>query len=433
MSQADFDIVAEWFLRGVPDLDAVLPADTLPTTCLPGVSSDMQDHIDDMATMGWGAVNEAAGMLMHGCAGATSPAGCLASEPLASSTAFGATWETIPGGVPGARLRVLFTTSYDSAYWTRSSVDGRFVSHGAASGARLRFIDLQSDRVIGGNALYDPAFFPDGSGFMVQGSGGARICEQSVLTTGMPTMLSFTETGCTSGAGIGLYEHVGASLSGGDYWAIDGSAVYDNGGQGVTRSDPAATFGAGANADITLMVNDATGFRITGTERVATPYEGDAVLSHSNRLIVTRSAGTTGHIGFVVRRVDATGSGATLSIALPEIARYCATGGKPAFSFDERWLVYHHYIGDDGADAIELGYTGLSDPGFSGYRTRGAANVYMIDLRTGANIRITNMGPGQYALFPHFRSDGWIYFIVRTESSTPEHVVASDAALLYTP
>jgi hypothetical protein len=40
------------------------------------------------------------------------------------------------------------------------------------------------------------------------------------------------------------------------------------------------------------------------------------------------------------------------------------------------------------------------------------------------------MNPGQYALFPHFRSDGWIYFVVRTVDSQDEVIVASDAALV---
>ena len=56
--------------------------------------------------------------------------------------------------------------------------------------------------------------------------------------------------------------------------------------------------------------------------------------------------------------------------------------------------------------------------------------MYLVDMRNGAQYRVTNMGPGQYALFPHFRSDGWLYFVVRTESATPEHIVASDAPLL---
>jgi hypothetical protein len=116
-----------------------------------------------------------------------------------------------------------------------------------------------------------------------------------------------------------------------------------------------------------------------------------------------------------------------VSLTAPVIGRYCGTGAKGHISFDERWFVYHHYITD--ADATELGFTGPDDPAFAAYRTRGAANSYLVDLRTGTRTRITNMQPGQYALFPHFRSDGWIYIIVRTAGATPEHVVASDAAL----
>ena len=43
--------------------------------------------------------------------------------------------------------------------------------------------------------------------------------------------------------------------------------------------------------------------------------------------------------------------------------------------------------------------------------------------------RITTMGAGQYALYPHFRSDGWIYFLVRDHDTAKEYVLASDAAL----
>jgi hypothetical protein len=39
------------------------------------------------------------------------------------------------------------------------------------------------------------------------------------------------------------------------------------------------------------------------------------------------------------------------------------------------------------------------------------------------------MQPGQRALFPHFRSDGWLYFLVR-DRTLPERIVASDAGLV---
>ena len=122
-----------------------------------------------------------------------------------------------------------------------------------------------------------------------------------------------------------------------------------------------------------------------------------------------------------------------LADARAEVARYCVQGAKPAISYDERFAVYHHYIGGGAsadADARELGFTGASDPGYAMYASRGAANVYLVELATGRTTRVTHMGPGQYALFPHFRSDGWIYFLIRTPAAAAEHVIASDAALL---
>jgi hypothetical protein len=70
------------------------------------------------------------------------------------------------------------------------------------------------------------------------------------------------------------------------------------------------------------------------------------------------------------------------------------------------------------------------DPGFAPYKTKGAANLYLLELATGAVVRITNMQPGQYALFPHFRSDGWIYAAIRDTTAGHEYMVASDAALI---
>ena len=40
------------------------------------------------------------------------------------------------------------------------------------------------------------------------------------------------------------------------------------------------------------------------------------------------------------------------------------------------------------------------------------------------------MAPGQYALFPHFRSDGWVYYEVRIPGRGGEVVAATNAALL---
>jgi len=327
---------------------------------------------------------------------------------------------------------VLHTTDYESAWWTRTSPDGRFISHGAARVPHLRFIDLQTDRVFGGDGLYDTSFFPDGSGFAIQGSSrGPRLCAQSVLTTGMPTTLSFMEVGCSAGTGIGLYEHLATSLDGADYFAIAGTATYDNGGHSPTLTDPITDFPASANSDITMIVNTGTTFMVGSRFTVRHPYEGDARISPSSLTFLTRQAGATRQEGYVLRALNITGTGAARVVTTPEIGRYCINGAKPEFSYDERWMVLHHYVGD--ADAVSLGFTGPADPAFAPYRTLGSANVYLVNLATGAQYRVTNMPAGQYALVPHFRSDGWIVFIVRQQGTIPEHMAASDAALLAPP
>jgi hypothetical protein len=154
------------------------------------------------------------------------------------------------------------------------------------------------------------------------------------------------------------------------------------------------------------------------------------VISPSSRLLVSRLAGPdTTQRGYVLRKVKTTTNpDGSLNVTAPEVGRYCMHGAKPNFSFDERWMVIHHYVED--ADATELGFTGPNDPAFQAYRDKGSSNLYLVDLLTGARTRVTKLKPGQYALYPHFRSDGWIYFIVRTLGEQGEHIVASDAALV---
>jgi hypothetical protein len=144
--------------------------------------------------------------------------------------------------------------------------------------------------------------------------------------------------------------------------------------------------------------------------------------------MVSRLSGPSSEqLGYVVRKVTATQNGTGYTVTAPEVARYCVQGAKPAISFDERFMVTHHYVDDD--DATDLGFSSAADPGFADYKSKGAANIIVVDLTTGARTRVTTMAPGQYALFPHFRSDGWIYFDVRTNGNG-EHIVATDAALM---
>ncbi|HLL24624.1 MAG TPA: hypothetical protein VK427_20975, partial [Kofleriaceae bacterium] len=141
MTQGQFDILAEWYVRGLPMLDQTLPADPAPTVCTPNISSEVAPHVTAMKTTGWRAVNTANQMAMHGCGTATDPKLCLATVPLASAQPYGVGWD-----VPGqGRLRVLADVDYRSSYWTRSSPDGRFVGHGVQNVAGSYILDLQRD------------------------------------------------------------------------------------------------------------------------------------------------------------------------------------------------------------------------------------------------------------------------------------------------
>jgi hypothetical protein len=362
---------------------------------------------------------------MHGCAAAANPRTCLSAYPRASERAYGAGWESLPG----ATLRVLRENRYVSTFWTRSSADGRFVAHGTWGESTAAIVDLLEDRAIPADALWDPGFFPDNSAFVFQGTDrGASFCEQSVLTSS-PAHITFSEPGCSGTSDVGLYQHVGAALGGGDYWVVDGLFADDDGGHDVTLKDPGADFGGDAQIRLTPMVHTGNQFEPGATIRVDAPYEGDSVISPSSRLLVSRVPGSDGtQIGYTMRRVDATPGPTGYSVQTPEIARYCLRGGKPSFSYDERWMVIHHYVGDEDAD--DLGFSGPGDPAFATYQAQGSSNIYLVDLLTGAVTRLTKMKPGQYALYPHFRSDGWLYFIVRTLDSATEYMVASDAALL---
>ncbi|MEZ4394716.1 MAG: hypothetical protein R3A48_26885 [Polyangiales bacterium] len=391
------------------------------------INPEVEAFVRENTANNWAVLNRSRNMMMFGCAGAARPQDCLADRPEPGDDDIGAGRSAIAG----AHLRVLVTTPNRSTYWTRSSPDGRFIARGT------RMYDLQrSVEMPAMGAMYDPAFFPDASGFSYQP--GGRLCPMSMLTTGEPTSLAITGAGseCT-GSSVSLYQHLGVSLSGEDYWASSaGTAAWDDGGRSVQltetrRNEP---WTATARVSLSLMSNTGSGFRFVSSRNVTTPLQGDAVVSPSGRALMTRYVDEAGaYQGYVLHRLAATRNGNAINAEITELARYPLQGAKVAFSYDERYVVYHHYLGggahaDD--DARELGFTDAGDSGFAGYASMGASNIYILDLLTGRSTRVTTMQPGQYALFPHFRSDGWIYFLVRTLGMARESVIASDAALI---
>ncbi|HVV85698.1 MAG TPA: hypothetical protein VHE35_21715 [Kofleriaceae bacterium] len=419
LTQDEFDIVAEWFARGLPDLDQVLTENPPPGDCTPDIEPDVAAHTTDMQTAGWRALNRDANLAMFGCAGAATPLDCLATYPLATTMPWGMGWGDAQ---PTTKLRILYQYSYNSSYWTRSSPDGRFVAHGGGPQGGSSIIDLQLDRRIQAQAMYDPGFFPDDSGFVFQGS-AHPWCRMNVLTAG-PQSVTFNEPDCSSVNVVGLYQHVGA-VQGGDYWAVAGEFVSDNG-----NGEPAANFGTTSESQLTPMIWTGTAYQPRPEINVQTPNEGDMVISPSATLLMGRTASASGQNGFTLHALRATPNGNSYTVSTPMIGRYCVRGGKPAFSYDERWVVYHHWV--EPADFMDLGFASANDPAFTALVSAGTSNIYLMDLTTGTSTRITNMAAGQRALFPHFRSDGWIYFVVKhVPAAGSEVVAASDAALVF--
>lgn len=420
MDQSEFDVVAEWFVRGQPLLDELVPV-IGPTDCTPTIGPEVSPLVTDLATTGWRAVNETNLLSMYGCAGAATTLDCMNDQPTPADRAYATSWEVAPG-----TMRILSEMpGYTSSYWTRSSADGRFVAQGGGDGAGgSTIIDLLDDHHIGVDAAYDPGFFPDNTGFVFQGFSSHNICAQSILL-GHPTSISMATNPKCNGTTIGLYQHLGRRV-GSDYFAISGDFVSDNGGFG---EDPWAYFGAGESAQILPMVFDGNNYTQHTATSIPLDFEGDAVISPSTRMMITRQGDASGkQTAYILHAINATPSGSTYVIDAPQIGSYCGSGGKPAFSYDERWVVYHHVLDPNSdADAIDLGYADHFDPGYQPYRTQGASNIYLMDLLNGARVRITHMGPGQFAYFPHFRSDGWIYFLER--DSSRETIVGTDYAL----
>ena len=445
-TQDEFDIVAEWFTRGTPSLFELVPEDS-GQGCQARLAPELISHVTDMATLGWRARAAELSLLMFGCAAGQAGAECLQDFPVARSEEYGTGWDVLDG----TSIRILWdNTASPTHFWSRSSPDGRYIASGLvrqnASNYFGQFVDLERGVVIDANFSYDPTFFPDGSGFMVQRGATADVggiavtCEMSVLSAD-PASLSGQEPECSSvESEIGLYEQLARSLSGDDYWVLYGSYGDDEGGFRPVLDNPPAAFATASTTLLRPMINQGGSFLAGTPVALPTPLQGDPVLSPSGRLLITRVKGpeqtrtidgssvvTAEQSGYSIHLITTDDTGGTWTASASDVGQLCLTGGKPVLSFDERWAVLHHYV--TAADATELGFTGETDPAFAAYRELGASNLYLVDLTNGDARRITNMRAGQYALYPHFRADNWIYFVVRT-TDMQEYFAASDAALL---
>ncbi|MEM6992599.1 MAG: hypothetical protein AAF721_18950 [Myxococcota bacterium] len=395
LSQREYAVLTKWFGSGLESLDSTLKETPPPEKCNESLDTTaIAAHLDEMRFEGWGAINEENGLTPFGCAAGADASACLTSYPERT--------EKWGYGNNGDKIRELTQLDFTTSFWTRSSADGRFVGNGGGNDVRSTITDLQTGKSIGVDAAYDPGFFPDNSGFIYQGAtGGAGICAQNMLLS--DDHVSFDEPQCIKASGINLYQHVARGINGGDYFVINSQFTSDSGDDAV---DPVANFGENATMKFTPMLFDGSQYKPLDQVIVRSPFEGDSVLSPSGRLVASRLAGPGGKAhGYVVRRVKANTTTTGYEIDIDdELATVCSPGAKVNFSFDERFMVTHYYEDD-------------------------VANLLLIDLATGVRTQITDMPAGHKALFPHFITNGWIYFLAQGPSGE-RWVMASDAAIL---
>jgi hypothetical protein len=406
LNAREFAVVAKWFIdEDVSHLNELLPEVPPPATCEEveaqySLTNDvpwLENHLYDMEFDGWGARNTENGINMFGCTG-SDPLDCFDGDFTEL-----ADWKH--ESVSTSRVVEVRDLGFDTSYWMRSSADGRFVGNGGGSknGFRATITDLVTGQDIGVRGSYDPGFFPNNDGFIMQGS-GAGLCGQSVLTQAdaIEDGIDFSEPGCTNAEGINLYQHVAVNTDGGDYFVINSEFTSD---PGSASEDPEAAFYEGSTMKFSPMVFDGSDWTQKEAVVVDSPYEGDSVLSPSGKMVISRFAGPGGEsLGYMIRKVDAfPNAQGSYDIDISQPVQFlCTPGAKANISFDERYSVTHHYEDD-------------------------TANLYVTDILTGETHQVTDMPAKTFALFPHFRSDGWIYFLASGPDG--DKAVATDAVL----
>ncbi len=439
LSKEDVAKVDQWSKDGRPFLYELMGNVEYPTTCTPFISSKLLDHINEMKLSGWEARNKEAGVMMFACSN-NDALSCFNQKnarnedifPMASNTLVGRTWQQ---DFPNSQMKIVHKLDYNTNYWMRTSADGRFVGNGLSSKTSLNAVitDLQglltpahSGRNILVDSNYDPSFFSDNSGFMFQGS-GTGICRQHVLNDTRVTTIDWTHPACsrTGDHSVGLYQSVGSSLNGDDLIAVTGNFESNSGGS----TDYDQPFNSQETARVKMIAYNGSRYQTVGNKSINMPFQGDFALSPSGKLLIARLTGADEHfepvyLGYNIYSLATEKVDGDIAVETEKLATICHAGRKSNMSFNERFLAY--YMPVRVGDWVELGFSSATDPEFINM-VDNSGNVFIFDFMTGINRRVTRMAPGQFAQFPHFRSDGWLMFMVQGQD---RYVVASDAALV---
>jgi hypothetical protein len=362
------------------------------------------------------------------------------------------------GGVRLIRIKDLNTKN--TAFWTRSSPDGRFVGNGVVGPAANNsnnpdmfgiIDDLKVGKTIRVEAAYDPGFSPDNQWFtfhgLHQGNDGVVFCPTSMLQGNVTDIDPGSDPRCITQAQMGdvkieEYHTIATSLDQPFEFVSQGAWENDNGGnatQGVYNGSRVI------NAQAAFGQNTLNIYSFNETDKTVAlskqfgnlTNQGDFMMSPSTQMVVARFGapnGTTA-LGYKIHLLNASFSGNTVSdVADADGGTICNTdasgklvfgSAKTQFSLDERFIVTHNFNprytpanGDDNREA------------------QSSSDVWIYDLLTGKSMQVTQTPVGVYALYPHFRADGWLYFLVRDRSqcpsgtNCPDSIVATDVGLI---
>jgi hypothetical protein len=444
LTAAKFETILTWFEKGTPLVHELIP-EVRPTQCVEDLTA-LRQRTSQFKSKTWAAANQNRHLPMFACpapvdGAPVSPTQCFTQKidgkdvfPNSANVDFARTW-----GQDGSTVRVLRQLSSANSYWLRSSADGRFAMTGGGNSGGAQAIDLLATlqggkRDIGLQASYDPDFWPDNKAFMFQG--GTKFCAQSLLEKATTTLVTFGEQECSNlSSASGLYQTVGQTVddnSLGDRFIVFSDWVGDAGSYSASAKDTQPRGGSSSSVNIYTAVAMGTdveqGYKVNGPAyKVDTPYRGDTMMGRSGHLLGNRWAygqaadGTTAW-GYAIEKLDYRIVGGQYQFNMSPLGNICMKGNKANFSFDERFLATHHY--NEPSD-----FTSSDDPA---YRQKGSSDIYVADFITGKKQRVTKMGPGQFAIYAHFRSDGWLYFLAVDNNTNRYYVAASDWAIRQT-
>ncbi len=496
LTASEYETVLTWFQKGLPRVDEIIREERptvcvdkfddlrARTIAVKNQTWAAKNKSNRLAMLGCAAPNPDAPASATTCFGQQRDGKDI--FPKAADSTFARGW-----AADGSTIRVLRQFSNPNSFWVRSSADGRFVATGGGRGGGAQAMDLLATlegkpaRDIALQASYDPDFWPDNKAFMFQG--GTKFCAQSVLAKPTTTSVSFTEPECSSlSAASGLYQTVGQVVgdnSIGDRFILYSIWAGDSGQYTSQARDTKPRAGADSGIKIFTAIaqgNDVEeGYQVSGNGfDINTPYRGDTMMGRSGKILGSRWAyeapegpvvpgvagaecapsciwsaqcanvtpgaslvctargescstgnlcqprGPVGPVasGYAIEKLDYQVIDGKYRFTTSSLGNVCLKGNKANFSFDERFLATHHY--NEPSD-----YVAGDDPA---YAQKGSSDVFVVDFITGKKQKVTKMGPGQFALYAHFRSDGWLMFLVVDQATNTYHVAASDWAIRQT-